>query len=662
MAPVAFGGSRAPSSLPNAMLHASLCRGFALTLTLGLLACTPSPREFTEAPSAGSPSGGSAEAGSSPTNVGAGGQGGKAGNGESGGGTSGSGTSCEPGASEPCWETPDGVGLEGDPETLSGNCRAGARTCSSDGAWGACEGAVSPLASDDCTPGDDSNCNGKRNEGCSCTDGDERACGTDQGNCAKGVQKCAGSSWGECEGQVVAEVKDTCESLDDANCNGVPNEGCDCLNGASRACGIAAGNCTQGMQTCALGVWQACQGNVEPSGNDKCTAGDDSDCDGVANEGCPCIEGTQEACGSSVGNCRKGTRKCVNGAWGACSGNISPKGADSCDAGDDSTCNGTPNEGCTCINDATKPCGSSVGNCRQGTQDCVDGVWASSCVGEVKAAAKDLCSDGDDSNCNGQPNEGCSCLVNETQGCGKCGSQTCSASGWGTCSNEGACSPGQVEEQSELCPGGCTSHKRKRTCTNSCSWGAWGGWDTVCKYESQSSKTCSSGDVYWQDSCGTRGILIQDCHTASCNDGACFRDCSGPLTFDDPQFESVVRGYIDHDASPLYAADVAETPSLMFSNSNSITSIGGIECLGGLEILDIGYNYVHDLAPIRGAGPNLWTVFVSNNNVTDLSPLADNPHITNIDVTGNPFNCNTQISYISQVLNRPDGNAFHDCQ
>jgi hypothetical protein len=628
-----------------------------------LLGCAPPAREFHEGPSsAGSASGGSAtnEGGSAAKPTTGGSQSGGENRPEGGeGGTT--HTACNPGDSEPCWETPEGVPLAGDPNALSGNCRAGARSCSKEGAWGACEGAVAPLAADDCTPGDDADCNGQRNEGCTCTDGDERACGTDQGNCQKGVQKCVGAAWGECEGQISAEVKDTCDEGDDANCDGLPNQGCECVNGASRACGIAAGNCKQGTQVCTQGLWQACQGNVEPTGPDQCTAGDDSDCDGIANEGCPCIEGTQEACGSSVGNCKKGTRKCIGGAWGACSGNIAPKAADTCDSGDDSTCNGVVNEGCTCINDTTRACGSSVGNCRQGTQDCVDGAWASSCAGEVKAANKDSCTAGDDATCNGQPNEGCACLVGDTQGCGKCGSQTCSASGWATCKNEGACSPGQVDEQEETCPGGCTKHKRQRTCSNSCSWGAWGGWDSVCKYESQASRTCFSGDAYWQDSCGALGIKIQECHTASCQQGDCFRDCSGPLTFDDPTFESIVRGYLDHDSSPLYASDVAESPGIIYSYDAGITSIGGIECLGGLSVLDIAHSYVNDLSPIRHTPPNLHTVFVADNNVTDLSPFGDNGYINNINVKGNPFNCNTQMPYISAVLNRPDGNAYHDC-
>lgn len=564
-----------------------------------------------------------------------------------------------------CWETPEGIPLEGDPESLSGNCRAGVRSCSEGGVWGACEGAIAPAAEDDCTPGDDSNCNGTRNEGCSCADGDQRACGTGEGGCEKGVQSCEGSAWGECVGQVVAQVKDSCDASDDSNCNGIPNEGCACTNGATRPCGSALGNCSQGTQTCALGVWQPCQGSVEPTGADTCAAGDDSDCDGVANEGCPCLEGAQEACGSATGNCRKGTRQCVDGTWGACTGNVVPKPNDTCDSGDDSTCNGVPNEGCTCINGVTRPCGSSVGNCRQGTQECEDGNWSNICSGEVRPASKDLCTPGDDATCNGQPNEGCSCVVGEVQTCGKCGSQTCAASGWGTCGNEGACSPGQIEVEEEPCPG-CLVRKRQRTCGSSCSWGAWGTWDRVCNYQTQHSKICWGGDAYWQDSCGTRGVKIEECNSASCQDGACYRDCSGYLTFDDPVFEQAVRAYAEkNDASQLHANDVANGYTGLVPSSYNITgisSIGGVECLPKVEILEVGLNSITDLSPLRKTGPQLYYVSVWNNYIYDISPLADNPYLTYVDVTSNPFDCNSQRQYLTQLESRPGAEVYHSCE
>jgi hypothetical protein len=576
-----------------------------------------------------------------------------------GGGESGS---CSPGQTASCWESPAGVPLDGDPNAPLGNCRVGVRTCSSEQTWGACEGAVGPLAKDECTPGDDSSCDGVVNDGCACTDGDERDCGTDEGNCQRGRQKCQGSAWGECQGQLTAAVKDSCDALDDANCNGTVNEGCACVNGTTRSCGSAIGNCQQGTQSCALGVWQPCQGSIEPSGSDSCSAGDDSDCDGVANEGCPCLEGSQEACGSSVGNCKKGTRRCLGGAWAACVGGVAAKPNDTCDSGDDSTCNGVANEGCTCINDATRTCGSSQGNCRQGTQTCSGGVWSTTCAGEVKKQAKDACTSGDDANCNGLPNEGCSCVVNESQGCGKCGTQTCTASGWGSCTNEGACSPGAVDEQVEVCPGECTNHKRKRTCSQSCTWGSWGSFDSVCQYQPNASKMCAGGDVYWYDSCGTKGSKVEECNTASCQAGACFRDCSGALTFDDPQFEAAVRLFVDKPSGALSWSDVSVMTLFNPSSVNvvDIKSLGGIECLTNLQIIDVGGNPISDLSPLRKGSTQLSYLAVWSDNVKDLSPLVDIPSLTYVDVTGNPLDCNAQKQYINTLKSR-GATVLDDC-
>jgi hypothetical protein len=285
-------------------------------------------------------------------------------------------------------------------------------------------------------------------------------------------------------------------------------------------------------------------------------------------------------------------------------------------------------------------------------------------VGEIRPASKDLCTPGDDANCNGQPNEGCACVVGEMQNCGRCGSQTCAASGWGTCGNEGACSPGQIQVEEEPCPG-CLTRKRQRSCSPSCSWGAWSGWDRVCSYEAQSTKICWGGDVHWQDSCGVRGVKIEECNSASCQDGACFRDCSGYLTFDDPVFEQAVRAYAEkNDSSPVHANDVANGYTGLVPSSyniTGITSIGGIECLPKVEILEVGLNYITDLSPMRKTGPQLYYFSVWSNSVYDLSPLVDNPYLTYIDVSGNPYNCSTQQQYITQLESR-GATVYHACQ
>ena len=63
-----------------------------------------------------------------------------------------------------------------------------------------------------------------------------------------------------------------------------------------------------------------------------------------------CTSGTTRSCAADgyLGNCAAGTETCAAGKWSACS--ISPLTKDSCASkGDDATCNGTPNEGCACL-------------------------------------------------------------------------------------------------------------------------------------------------------------------------------------------------------------------------------------------------------------------------------------------------------------------------
>jgi hypothetical protein len=83
-----------------------------------------------------------------------------------------------------------------------------------------------------------------------------------------------------------------------------------------------------------------------------------------------CTNGTTRSCSADgkLGSCAAGTETCTSGVWGACS--IAAAAADSCVQGNDDNCNGTKNEGCSCINSVTtKACGI----CGDGTQTCSDG-------------------------------------------------------------------------------------------------------------------------------------------------------------------------------------------------------------------------------------------------------------------------------------------------
>lgn len=118
-----------------------------------------------------------------------------------------------------------------------------------------------------------------------------------------------------------------------------------------------------------LGAWGLC--SIQPKAADTCAQGNDESCNGVLNEGCPCLQGATRSCADAglVGNCASGMQTCsAQGTWGACS--IQPAAEDTCVQGNNDNCSGPPNEGCACITGVTtRPCGA----CNDGTQLCTNG-------------------------------------------------------------------------------------------------------------------------------------------------------------------------------------------------------------------------------------------------------------------------------------------------
>jgi len=121
----------------------------------------------------------------------------------------------------------------------------------------------------------------------------------------------------------------------------------------------------------------------------------DDDCDGTTDEG------LSRDCGSDVGECRRGTQGCSRGAWGACSG-VEPQ-PEVCDAGDDD-CDGRTDE------DLSRRCGTDVGECEFGHQECAAGVWGE-CLDDVEAVAETC--DALDNDCDDQTDEDRVCEIEE---------------------------------------------------------------------------------------------------------------------------------------------------------------------------------------------------------------------------------------------------------
>lgn len=361
------------------------------------------------------------------------------------------------------------------PSTEAGMCRLGTRICI-DGVWGDCIGAVMP-GERMCGDSADNDCNGQPDDvadtTCECVPATSEPCDTHPGldgvgTCKAGERTCIAaadgktSQWGPCTGSVGPAETDSCLIKgDDANCDATPNSGCECVEGEVVACGppSEAGICKKGTSTCVDSKYTACAGAVLPAAR-SCASSADNDCDGLPDNTidavCTCAVGATEPCGGSslngVGICRAGTRTCVAGsggassAWGACVGAVSPE-ARSCTSSADNDCNGLPDNTidatCACAVGAVVLCQQhpgldNIGRCRAGQQVCVAGTDNASsaytpCQGSVPPLAADSCTvAGDDSNCNGAPNDGCACVAGA--GNGPCASPTASR-----CDATGAC-------------------------------------------------------------------------------------------------------------------------------------------------------------------------------------------------------------------------------
>ena len=135
---------------------------------------------------------------------------------------------------------------------------------------------------------------------------------------------------------VADEICDTAEL--DEDCDGLRNEGCSCVTGTTRPCGIDVGACEPGVQTCLVdgdgaSIWgEVCSGAVGPT-VELCNLVDE-DCDGDLRGTFQCLPDEVETGVNACG--RTGTRACLSASctW-ATSDFAVPETAATCDYCDD---------------------------------------------------------------------------------------------------------------------------------------------------------------------------------------------------------------------------------------------------------------------------------------------------------------------------------------
>jgi hypothetical protein len=253
---------------------------------------------------------------------------------------------------------------------------------------------VNPLISEECN-GKDDDCDGDIDE-------DFWKVGSKLGNQC-GIGACYGIWVCTPDGSNVVcnnkyfpgEMEEICGDSVDNDCDGYEDEefeyladgskliGCVCKNGGTKPCGSNIGECREGYQICVKNEWTTCMNEITPI-VEVCNQRDD-DCDGIVDNLGGKKSVIQTAC------------QCYD---------KNPPTNEACNDIDDD-CDGDIDESIICCSPGeTRSCGSDVGTCMFGIQNCFDGYWGP-CQGGV-TSVKEVCYNEVDDDCDGIADEACS--------------------------------------------------------------------------------------------------------------------------------------------------------------------------------------------------------------------------------------------------------------
>ncbi len=259
-----------------------------------------------------------------------------------------------------------------------------------------------------------------------CFPGPAEAAGV--GSCVQGTQRCEGEFFGACNGAVLPGLELCGETGmgngEDEDCDGQVDEGCGCSEGATRPCGSNAGVCVYGTQTCASGAWGTCEGGTGPTEAEEATCdGLDNDCDGREDEGLfnacgECGPLPEEVCDNQDNDCDGMVDEEVINACGQCG----PVPDEICD-NQDNDCDGLFDEG---LQNACGDCGALPDEvCDGQDNDCDDAVdegFDAQCGDCAEAnGGVEIC-DGIDQDCDAVIDEG---TRNDCNECGEVPEEIC---------------------------------------------------------------------------------------------------------------------------------------------------------------------------------------------------------------------------------------------
>lgn len=299
---------------------------------------------------------------------------------------------------------------------LHAQCQIGTGECSSNGTMICAVDQQSLSCNAQVKVGSDEICDNKDNDCDGNTDEElTQECGSDVGECQKGVQSCFAGGWLTCEGEVQAS-DEICDGLDN-NCDSNTDEGFN----IGDVCSNGVGECqVEGAIACVDNQTSICNAVANPSADEICD-GLDNDCDDSTDEeleGC-CVPDAISECGIDTGECAKGTSTCQqNRSWGWCEGATGPSD-EICD-GLDNNCDSNTDEnlvGC-CSPGVSRDCGTDEGECQHGTQICWESREWGECQNQIDSV-NEIC-DTLDNDCDGSTDEDFN-LSEDEQNCGRCG-------------------------------------------------------------------------------------------------------------------------------------------------------------------------------------------------------------------------------------------------